>query len=571
MGFFLPLNLPGLAVTFIAPERLAHLHCPADDALTAMDVAYILTNRRTQEEQLDRQHELADIVLIGNGIEADDRANRATTGDMSDVGCPVLDLHEVSGRLDMRAAARDDHSCGVVAPAYPACCVSISRPYISWILRNPQPTGRRYMGSTVTVGASLSLPTVANVFDPARAMEDYTPDEKTVSEAVQEVQQTSPADTKLLRKVDFRLIPILGAIYFILFLDQVNLANAASLGLEEDLNLPSNGFNTALWIFYIPLFFVEIPSNVVLTWRKIRPGYYIGTIIFLLGILSMCQGFTKTYGAVVIPNFPHEATFLTEDERNRLVDKLAIDRGNEKQDHEGISYISLLLDYKKWLIFGQFFCTIMTSASIASFSPTILTTLGWTAINAQLVEIPIWWCGIVAELATTYVRITVRGLIVPNLWQLVGKYNIRWPFIVVGNILVMIGWILNLCQVMPLGVRYFALYLMAVGGFSQCPILSSWMSSNLRGRVNRGVGTAMMIGYGNGVNLIASNVFISNQSPRFPVAFGTGLGMTLLGLALCIVTVIVFTVHNKRLDAKLAGMTAEDAELDDQVHYKLVL
>lgn len=119
----------------------------------------------------------------------------------------------------------------------------------------------------------------------------------------------------------------------------------------------------------------------------------------------------------------------------------------------------------------------MTSASIASFSPTILTTLGWTAIDAQLVEIPIWWSGVVAELSATY------------------------------------------------------------------PV----------------------------VNLISANVFISKQSPRYPAAFGTGLGMTLLGLTLCMTTVVVYTVHNRRLEANLAGKSAEDAGLDDQVHYKLML
>jgi hypothetical protein len=204
----------------------------------------------------------------------------------------------------------------------------------------------------------------------------------------------------------------------------------------------------------------------------------------------------------------------------------------------------------------MFFLNIMTSASIASFSPTILTDLGWTAIDAQLVEIPIWWCGVIGNLSSTW---------------LVGKYNIRWPFVAGGIILVAIGWILNLAQVNPVGVRYFALYLMAVGSFLQCGILASWMSSNLRGRISRGVGSAMLIGYGNGVNLIASNVFISSEAPQYPMAFGTGLGMTLLELILCVITVVVYTAHNRRLDKRSSSKTEDDPVLDDQVHYKLVL
>lgn len=37
-----------------------------------------------------------------------------------------------------------------------------------------------------------------------------------------------------------------------MFLDRTNIANAKIEGLVEGLNMPSNGYNTALWIFYIP-------------------------------------------------------------------------------------------------------------------------------------------------------------------------------------------------------------------------------------------------------------------------------------------------------------------------------
>jgi MFS family permease len=277
------------------------------------------------------------------------------------------------------------------------------------------------------------------MFDPASAAPDYiVPAEKHPEQAIEELRNIGPVDAKLQRKIDFRLLPILGAIYFIIFLDQVNLANAAILGLVKDLKMPSNGFNTALWIFYIPLFFVEVPSNVLLSWRRVKPRYYIGTIIFVLGILSMCMGLTHSYSGllglrflagiceaafpsaaiamigayyakeqvpiryafwfsaalvgcsfggllayalnhmkgiegmagwrwmfvieglltlvfavtamVVIPNFPHEANFLTDDERARLINKLVIDRGNEKQDVEHIEWFRVIFDYKKWLM-----------------------------------------------------------------------------------------------------------------------------------------------------------------------------------------------------------------------------
>lgn len=37
-----------------------------------------------------------------------------------------------------------------------------------------------------------------------------------------------------------------------MFLDRTNIANARIEGLVEGLDMPANGYNTALWIFYIP-------------------------------------------------------------------------------------------------------------------------------------------------------------------------------------------------------------------------------------------------------------------------------------------------------------------------------
>ena len=56
---------------------------------------------------------------------------------------------------------------------------------------------------------------------------------------------------RVTRKCDFRLVPILGLLYFTAFLDRSNIANAKLYGLEKGLNMPSNGYNTALWVFYL--------------------------------------------------------------------------------------------------------------------------------------------------------------------------------------------------------------------------------------------------------------------------------------------------------------------------------
>jgi hypothetical protein len=50
-------------------------------------------------------------------------------------------------------------------------------------------------------------------------------------------------------KCDLRLVPILSLLYFTAFLDRINVANAKLEGFEKELHMPSNGYNTTLWIF----------------------------------------------------------------------------------------------------------------------------------------------------------------------------------------------------------------------------------------------------------------------------------------------------------------------------------
>jgi len=203
-----------------------------------------------------------------------------------------------------------------------------------------------------------------------------------------------------------------------------------------------------------------------------------------------------------------------------------------------------------------FFCVDMSAASISSFNPTILTELGWTAKIAQVISIPIWIWGICVELSFSYAS---------------ARLNMRWPFILCGLALQLIGWSIQLAQVNPPGVRYFAQFCIASGTFSQFPLLAGLLASNLRGRASLALGTALQIGLGNCANFVASNVFITEESPRYPTGFGTGLGVTCLGLVSTLVTIGVLVRHNRRYDEKVANDGGEEMGVDDQKSYRYVI
>jgi hypothetical protein len=64
---------------------------------------------------------------------------------------------------------------------------------------------------------------------------------------------------KLLRKVDFRLLPLLVMMYLLNFLDRSNLAQARLGTLEEDLGMTGTDFNLATSILFVVS--CEIPQG----------------------------------------------------------------------------------------------------------------------------------------------------------------------------------------------------------------------------------------------------------------------------------------------------------------------
>lgn len=110
------------------------------------------------------------------------------------------------------------------------------------------------------------------------------------SPTTSESAEVEEGDLKLDRivrwKRDLLLMPVLGVLYTIMFLDRTNIANARIEGLEAGLNMPSHGYNNCLWIFYIPFILAEIPSNLFLTMGYIKPRTFLGAQMFILGMLE---------------------------------------------------------------------------------------------------------------------------------------------------------------------------------------------------------------------------------------------------------------------------------------------
>ncbi|KAI2615453.1 MFS general substrate transporter [Hypoxylon sp. NC1633] len=108
-------------------------------------------------------------------------------------------------------------------------------------------------------------------------------------------------ERKLMTRIDWQLIPFLSILYLLAFLDRVNIANARSFRLVEDLGLQNNEYNTALTIFFVPYILAEIPSNVLL--KKFSPRIWLPTCMLGFGIVTVCQGLVQNYSGLLATRF----------------------------------------------------------------------------------------------------------------------------------------------------------------------------------------------------------------------------------------------------------------------------
>ena len=98
-------------------------------------------------------------------------------------------------------------------------------------------------------------------------------------------------EQRTMRKIYWRILPFTGLLYFICYLDRVNVGFAA-LTMRQDLGLSQAalglGMGTA---FFIGYFILEVPSNVIL--HKIGARLWIARIMITWGLISGATAFVS--------------------------------------------------------------------------------------------------------------------------------------------------------------------------------------------------------------------------------------------------------------------------------------
>ncbi|MTD53170.1 MFS transporter [Amycolatopsis pithecellobii] len=106
---------------------------------------------------------------------------------------------------------------------------------------------------------------------------------------------------KLNRKISLRLLPFLGLLMFVAYLDRISLSYAGPYGMNKELGLTATTFGLAAGIFFVGYILLEVPSNVAM--YRFGARIWLARIIVTWGVIQILTAFTPNATILYILRF----------------------------------------------------------------------------------------------------------------------------------------------------------------------------------------------------------------------------------------------------------------------------
>ncbi|RDX52238.1 MFS general substrate transporter [Lentinus brumalis] len=264
-------------------------------------------------------------------------------------------------------------------------------------------------------------------------------------------------------------------------------------------------------------------------------------IFIIEGLITIVVGFIALF---VLVDFPDTAGFLTPMERAYLVHRLKYDNSSVgEEEHFELRHIrEAVLDWQVWMLAIINMINSIAVYGITLFLPSIINGFGFGAATSQLLSVP------------PYVLATVT-VVTWGIWS--DHIKKRSPFVVAGLVLCFVGFAINVADV-SVGAKYFGTFLVVTGGYSGYPAITAWLPNNLAGHYKRGVGIAMQLGFSSFGGIIASNIYRTQDAPRYILGHALEMGFMAIALLLVPLTVVCYMRINRQRET----ICGEEVEKD---------
>ncbi|EME40314.1 hypothetical protein DOTSEDRAFT_137424 [Dothistroma septosporum NZE10] len=179
-----------------------------------------------------------------------------------------------------------------------------------------------------------------------------------------------------------------------------------------------------------------------------------------------------------LPDYPDHAKFLSDEDKKYVEARIAVNGGGytkERSSRQDI--LATALSPRMLAHYLAYTCDCVPLGSLTFFTPTIVSGLGYTSIEAQLMTVPPWVVG--------YCACLFLG------WS-ADHFNMRGWHITASSILGGIGWLTaGLLPADAYTARYGCLMLCACGAFPSSGPLSAWVTCNVPAFACMGIATAL--------------------------------------------------------------------------------
>jgi len=450
--------------------------------------------------------------------------------------------------------------------------------------------------------------------------------------------ETDPAVVKkIIRRCDYRILPVMSVLYLLSFLDRTAIGNARIAGLTKDLKMTPREYAASVTVFFILYGLLEVPSNLMLkkygakrwipfimfcwgvvmtltalvksyegllvarlflggaeaglfpgityyltTWyvraeAQVRVGFFFGAatiagafggllafgltkihtetlkpwaMIFLVEGLMTCVAAIAAY--FFIFDSPKTSSFLSKEEQEILTNRLRYDGvAVPMSDHFSWKFVrTAFVDWKLWMVFQIYVCSLCAVYSIALNLPSITVGLGYSGPEAQLITVPVY---------------VFSSILVIVLAIIADKYAIRSPMILLGLIMSFIGYLIMYLSYTP-GVRYFGAFLASGGAYSSFPGVVCLSTNNVGGKTKRSTEIGLLVGIGGMCGMISSNIFPSTDGPHYGPGCLINVGLTAYGILMTVLNVFLLKRANRSKQARIdSGEAAKltETELSD--------
>ncbi|KAF2704777.1 MFS general substrate transporter [Pleomassaria siparia CBS 279.74] len=255
----------------------------------------------------------------------------------------------------------------------------------------------------------------------------------------------------------------------------------------------------------------------------------------------------------LLPNFPEEVKWLTEEERTFVKARLQQDQGKSAAERPiTMGDVGRVFKDLKVVVGGfMYFGLIVPAYGYAYFSPGILQGYGYSPVQTQLHSVPPWAAAFVFSMVVAWFS---------------DRFKHRFLFAIFPICVCIAGFAILISVHNHRSVQYAALFLVAMGAYTAMPVIVCWFNMNLGGHHRRSVGSAWQVGFGNIGGVIAVFAFLKKDAPKYTPGYSICIAFVCLSALSCCLYFVMCKWQNRQRDRAVrdVGLTEyEKMELGD--------